>query len=86
MTNTVEPLVGRCIVFDGTGWSTEGTILMYAPNLREKEEPWCFFDEPRFPWRGRDLKRDGVYIRENESGEPRPAAGRSARPPGSEVF
>ena len=68
--DTVELLVGRYTVFDGKGWGKDGTILVCAPCRREKKEPWFFFDEPRFPWRVRDLKREGFFIRANNTVTP----------------
>ena len=58
----LDPVVGPCLVMDANGRGWSGTVLVRSPNRREKEEPWFFFDEPRFPWRVRDLERDGFKV------------------------
>jgi hypothetical protein len=36
-----------------------------APCRREKDTAWFFFDEPRFPWRVRDLLKGGFVVTAN---------------------
>jgi len=67
--DSLHRLVGRCIVSNEKGWSREGTVLVSAPCRREKECPWFFFDEPRFPHRVRDLLKAGFSVTPNTGQE-----------------
>ena len=62
---SLQRLVGRCIVVDNKGWQREGTVMWCAPCRREKDTAWFFFDEPRFPWRVRDLLKAGFSVTVN---------------------